>query len=252
MTNNYHSKSYITMKTLKLLCALSLLCFALTANAQSAKKIIKTYIENIGGQKEWSKIESMRITGIGRQQGVDYPFVATFMKDGRTIIDVDMQGTSFIVEAFDGETAWSMNFQTQKAEAFDSEASVNYKNEALDQMPDPFLDYKKKGYGIELIGKDTWEGTEVYKIKLIKKPVLVDGKEEENVDIYFFDLENYVPIAMETVVKTGPGKGATAQNIFMSLYQHLRISPEKISISTTFQAQLVFSLETLAIKKSNH
>ncbi|MBT8254698.1 MAG: outer membrane lipoprotein-sorting protein [Flavobacteriaceae bacterium] len=208
------------MKTIKLLGAVCLFLIALVAPAQTAEEIIDNYIENIGGYAAWSKVESMRITGIGRQQGVDYPFVATMMKDGRTIIDVDLQGTSFIVEAFDGENAWAMNFQTQQAEAFDSEASINYKNEAKDQMPDPFFDYKKKGYKVELVGKDTYEGTDVFKIKLIKKPVMVDGNAEENVDFYYFDTENYVPIASETVVKSGPAKGATAQTV-ISDYQEV-------------------------------
>ena len=208
------------MKTLKLFSAAVLFCVALSVPAQTAEEIVNSYIENIGGNEAWSKIESMRITGVGRQQGVDYPFIATMMKDGRTVIDVDLQGTSFIVEAFDGENAWSMNFQTQKAEAFDSESSLNYKNQAKDQIPDAFFNYKDKGYLLELVGKDSWEGTEVFKIKLIKKPVLVDGVEEENVDIYFFDTENFVPIASESVVKSGPAKGATSQTI-MSDYQEV-------------------------------
>lgn len=208
------------MKTLKFLCALLIFSFALTINAQTAEEIVDTYIENIGGIEAWSKIESMKVTGIGRQQGVDYPFVATMMKDGRTIIDIDLQGNSFVVEAFDGENAWSMNFQTQKAEAADSESSLNYKNEAEDVMPDAFANYKDKGYKVELIGKETWEGTEVFKIKLIKKPVLVDGKEEENVAIFFFDTENFVPLASESLVMSGPAKGASQQTV-MSDYQEV-------------------------------
>lgn len=208
------------MKTFKIICVLLILSFTLTSYAQSAEEIVETYMENIGGNEAWSKIESIKITGIGRQQGVDYPFVATMMKDGRSVIDVDLQGTSFIVEAFDGENAWSMNFQTQKAEAADSETSTNYKNEAQDVMPDAFANYKEKGYKLELLGKETWEGTEVFKIKLIKKPVLVDGKEEENVSIYFFDTENFVPLASESVVMSGPAKGATQQSV-MSDYQEV-------------------------------
>ncbi|MBT8266925.1 MAG: outer membrane lipoprotein-sorting protein [Bacteroidia bacterium] len=208
------------MKTLKILSAIAVFFFALTMQAQTAEEIVDNFIETIGGTEAWSEVKSMKVIGVGRQQGVDYPFVATMMDDGRTVIDVDLQGTSFIVEAFDGESAWSMNFQTQKAEAFDSEFSLNYKNEAKDQLPSAFFNYKEKGYQIELVGKETWEGTEVYKIKLIKKPVMVDGKEEENIDMYFFDTENFVPIAMETIVKFGPAKGINATTV-MSDYQEV-------------------------------
>ncbi len=119
------------MKTLKLLVLGITFCFVPTLNAQTAEEIIEIYIENIGGQKAWSKIESMKVTGIGRQQDVDYPFVATYMKDGRRIVDVNLQGNSFIFDAFDGESAWAMNFNTQNAEALDAETSLNTKNSAM-------------------------------------------------------------------------------------------------------------------------
>lgn len=203
------------MKTFNLLSVLFLFCITLTATAQNetAEQIIETYIETIGGHEAWSKVESMKITGIGRQQGVDYPFVSTAMKDGRMIIDVDLQGNSFIYQAFDGENAWAMNFNTQQPEAADSETSLNYKSEAKDLIPDPFFNYKEKGYSVELLGKDSYEGTEVFKIKLIKKPVIVDGKEEENYTIFFFDTENYVPLASESIVTSGPAKGMTQQTV---------------------------------------
>lgn len=209
------------MNTLKSLSvALLLFCFTLTTHAQTAEEIVENYIENIGGAEAWSNIKSMKVTGIGRQQGVDYPFVATYMADGRYVIDVDLQGTSFIVEAFDGENSWSMNFQTQKAEAADSESSANTKNEAKDEISGPFYKYKEKGYKIELIGKETWEGTEVFKIKLTKKPALVDGKEEENVEFFFFDTENFVPIASEVTYLAGPAAGANGQTVY-SDYQEV-------------------------------
>jgi len=113
-----------------------------------------------------------------------------------------------------------MNFQTQKAEAADSETSKNVKNEAKDEIVSPFYNYKEKGYKVELIGKENWEGTEAFKIKLIKKPSLVDGKEVENIEIYFFDTENFVPLASESVINSGPAKGATSQTLY-SDYQEV-------------------------------
>ena len=204
------------------LCILALftLCFTTTIDAQSADEIVNNYYENVGGKDAWSKIKSMKVTGIGKQGGVDYPFVATYMADGRYVIDVNIQGASFIVEAFDGEQSWAMNFQTQKAEASDSETSKNVKNEAKDEIAGPFYDYKSKGYQIELLGKETWEGTETFKVKLTKKPSIVDGAEVENVEIYFFDTENFVPLAVESVINSGPAKGATGQTLF-SDYQEV-------------------------------
>ncbi len=235
------------MKTLKLLAFGLTLCIVSTLKAQTAEEIIETYIENIGGLEAWSKIESMRVIGIGRQQQVDYPFVATYMKDGRRVIDVNLQGNSFIFDAFDGESAWAMNFNTQKAEALDAETSFNTKNQAKDYLPDAFMNYKQKGYTVELLGKETYEGTECFKIKLTKTPVLVDGKEEENSETYYFDTENFVPIAMESIVKSGPGKGATVQMVF-SDYQEINGLYVPFSQIQKFNGQIGLELTTKTIE----
>ena len=122
------------MKTLKLLGVIFIFCITLTTTSQTAENIVDTYIENIGGADAWNKIESVKITGVGKQGGSDYPFIATFMMDGRSNITVEFPGATMVYEAFDGETAWGMNFQSQKPEAYDSEASHNYKIEARDNI----------------------------------------------------------------------------------------------------------------------
>ena len=238
------------MKTLQYLLLTVFFAVALTTSAQTADEIVNTYIENIGGEDAWSEVETMTMTGIGRQQGVDYPFEAIYMEDGRYVIDVDLQGTSFIVEAFDGINAWAMNFNTQKAEASDSETSLNTKNQSKDQIVSPFFDYEDKGYNIELVGEDTWEGTDVYKVKLTKKPVMVDGKEEDNIEMFYFDKDNYVPIASEGKVTSGPAKGSLSQTIY-SDYQEVDGKYIPFTIINKFNGQvgLEMKIESVAFNK---
>jgi len=226
--------------TLVFVTVLSIVAFSDTF-AQTAEEIVSTYIENIGGQEEWSKINSMKATGVGRQQGVDYPFTFTTTRDGKTLVNVDLQGREFTVEAFDGETQWAMNFQTQKPEALDSEASLNYKNRAKDNMPDAFMNYKEKGYEVELLGEKDFDGTPCYKIKLTKTPLLVDGVEEENIETYYFDKDNYVPIAMESVAKSGPSKGTTSTTLYTD-YQEVDGLYMPFSVITQYNGQNVFEM----------
>lgn len=188
-------------------------------NAQTAEEIIKTYIENIGGEEALRKIKNVKMTAKVDAQGMTLPIEMINMADGRTIMKFEFQGKEMIQQAFDGETSWGVNFMTQKAEKSDAEDTENVKRESKD-FPDPFLDYEKKGYKIELVGKDTVEGAECFKIKFIKKPLLVDGKDVENVQYYYFDTENYVPIVTETEIRTGQMKGSISQTIF-SDYQEV-------------------------------
>ena len=106
-----------------------------------------------------------------------------------------------------------------KAEKSDDESTANAKLDAND-FPDSFFDYKKKGYKVELIGKETFDGAETFKIKLTKEPRTIDGVKVDDVVYYFFETESMVPIGQESEIKEGPAKGQVSQ-IKMSDYQEV-------------------------------
>lgn len=192
---------------------------SLTLHAQSVDEILSTYFENIGGEENFRNIKGVKMTAKVNQQGMEIPLEIIQMSDGKQMTVINFQGKEIKQGVFDGETLWSHNFMTMKAEKSDAETTANMKLEAND-FPDPFLDYKKKGYTAELLGKETIDGAETFKIKLTKKPVTIDGKEEANVSFYFFDTEDYVPIAAQNEIKSGPGKGMISM-VTMSDYQEV-------------------------------
>jgi hypothetical protein len=187
--------------------------------AQTVDEILDTYFENIGGLENFKKIEGFIMKAQVSQQGMEIPIEITQLKSGHQMTVISFQGKEIKQGVFDGETLWSTNFMTMQAEKSDDETTANFKLEAND-FPDAFIDYKEKGYTVELLGNETIDGAETFKIKLTKEPVTVDGNEEKNEVFYFFDTENFVPIALQTEVKSGPGKGMT-QEITMSDYQEV-------------------------------
>jgi outer membrane lipoprotein-sorting protein len=128
-----------------------------------------------------------------------------------------------------------------QAEAADDETSTNYKRNEANEFPDPFLDYAKKGYSVELMGEETVEGTETFKIKLTKNPILVDGAEEDLFVIYYFDKENFVPIMQESTIPSGPQKGMKVQTLF-SDYQEAGKIFYPYTISIKYNGQLAQSI----------
>ena len=181
-----------------------------TMNAQTVDGILATYFENIGGLENLKKVEGIKMTA-SVNQGMEIPLEIVQMKSGKQYVKVSIQGKELMQGVFDGETLWSTNFQTMKAEKSDAEATANMKLEAND-FPDSFIDYKAKGYTVEYLGKETIDGTETFKIKLTKEPVTVDGKKEDDVSFYFFDTENYVPIVTQKEIKSGQAKGQTSES----------------------------------------
>ena len=196
--------------------ALLLLLFVATqfsATSQTADEIIKTYLENIGGADALSKVTGIKMTAKVEQQGMTIPLEMVYLKGGNQIVSFEFQGKTMVQSAFNGETSWGVNFMTQKAEKNDSEDTENMKRESGD-FPDAWLDYKKKGYTAEMMGKEQVEGTECFKVKLTKKPLIVEGKEEDNIVYYYFDTENYVPLVQEQEISSGNMKGQMSQTVF--------------------------------------
>ena len=97
---------------------------------------------------------------------------------------------------------------TMKAEKATAEETDNLKLETND-FPDSFVDYKENT--VELMGKETIDGAETFKIKLVKEPKTVDGVKVDDITYYFFDVDNFVPIASQSEITSGPAKGKIAQ-----------------------------------------
>ncbi|MFM7195013.1 MAG: outer membrane lipoprotein-sorting protein [Bacteroidota bacterium] len=194
----------------KLFLPVFLMMAIATVQAQTADDIIAKYFENTGGLAKWQALQGVKMTAKLSQMGMEIPLTMIQMRDGRQATVVNFQGKEIKQGVFDGTTLWSHNFMTMKAEKSDSEATENFKLQTAD-FPDPFLDYQKKGYKVELLGKETVEGTECFKIKLTKKPIKVDGKPQDNISFYFFDANDYVPIMMESEITSGQGKGMISQ-----------------------------------------
>jgi outer membrane lipoprotein-sorting protein len=203
----------------KLLSFLLLVLISSGVQAQTVDEILEKYFEAQGGKEKLQAIKGIKMTAKVNQGGMEIPLEIVKLADGRQYIKFSVQGMTGWQNVYDGTSLWSTNFMTMKPEKSDSETTENFKT-SLDDFPDPFLNYKSKGYTAELIGKETIDGSETYKIKFTKKPLTVDGKKEDNVSFYFIDTENYVTLMIEQEIKSGPMKGQVSQ-ITMSDYQEV-------------------------------
>lgn len=207
------------MKIIKSLLILSFVLLITPMTAQTADEILDNYFENTGGVDAWNTLEGIHIKGSVDAQGMTIPVDIIQTKDGKQLVKINIQGQDITQIAFDGETMWTTNMMTMAAEKSTAEDTENMKNQTGD-FPSPFYNYKEKGYTIELLGKETKEGTETFKLKLTQKPMMVDGVETPNVSFHYFETENFVPIASESEIPSGPMKGQMSLNT-MSDYQEV-------------------------------
>ena len=187
------------MKLLKFVLCIVFIGSLVHTNAQTVDEIIDNYFENIGGKDAWRNLEGILIEGKMNmaRNGMSMKTTTVQLKDGRQYTIMYFQGNEMKQNVFDGNLLWGSNFMTGKGEQFDSETSENFKKNQAKDFPNPLLDYKSKGYSVELIGKEELEGTPCFKVKLTKNPIMIDGIEQEVIQYYYFDIENFVPIGIE-------------------------------------------------------
>jgi outer membrane lipoprotein-sorting protein len=197
------------------------IAFLFLANSlfsQTIEEIISKYHTAIGGDK-WASVKNMLMTANVDAGGMMIPVEVVMMSDGRKYTKINFQGQEIIQGAFDGETVWSTNFMTQKAEKAESDDTENTKRGAK-SFPDALLTYKSQGYTPTLLGDETIDGVKCFKIKLDKKTMLSEGKEVPSIEYFYIDAENFVPILTETEIPTGEMKGKIAQTKY-SDYQEV-------------------------------
>ena len=199
------------LKFLFLTALISFISIALKAQDITVDEILDGYFENTGGKEKWMNLKGIKMIGKLNQGGMEIPLEIVYFADGRQYTKFSLQGTDFYQSVYDGETLWSVNFQNMKAEKSDKEATDNFKLD-INDFPESFLNYKEKGYTAEIMGTETIDGTEAYKIKLIKEPKTIDGKEVEDISYYFFDNEAFILLAQESTINQGPGAGKINQS----------------------------------------
>jgi hypothetical protein len=187
--------------------------------AQSVDEILENYFENTGGRAQWEALQGVKYKAKVNQMGMEIPIDIVELKSGKQMTVINFQGQTIKQGVFDGTVVWSINMMTQKAEKSDQETTDNVIRE-MGSFPDPFLNYKSLGYAAELMGTEEMDGSECFKIKLTKKPLIVDGEEVENATYYYFDTENFVPLVVQSEIKSGEMKGQMSESK-MSDYQEV-------------------------------
>ena len=189
--------------------ALFLFSSILVGYGQSLDEIISKHIQAIGGTENLAKLKSYRASGkISLGQGMEAPFLIECVQDKAARFEMTFQGMTMI-QCVEGESGWGiMPFQGKKdAEPFTPEQIKSMS----DQMDIQGLlnNYAAKGHQVEYIGKEDFEGTEVHKLKIIKK--------NEDIVYKYIDSESFLELKSSTTIKTNDGE--TKNDLISSNYQ---------------------------------
>ena len=158
------------------------------ASAQTVDEVIAKNIQARGGQEKLKAIRSLRTT----VKFSDGSFRAEFRQEnkrpGKVREEFIVQGMAQI-QAYDGKTGWQISpFGGRKDPDLMSQDDM--KSLIVDgDLDGPLVDYREKGHMAELVGHDSMEGTDCYKIKLNMK--------NGDIRYYYLDTDSYLELKVE-------------------------------------------------------
>jgi len=204
MVNFAATSSNTSMKAIKLIICLLITPFAFsqeelieTMYNQTADEIITKYIDRTGGIEAWSEVNATKMKATFTQGDLSVPIYIYNTRSGKQAVIFEYNKKKVTQMAFDGATMWTTNFLTMEPEISSDDMRKNMLLKRND-FPSPLLHYRENGYKAEYISTVAKNGIVAFKIKLTQEPKFVNGEEVPNESFYYFDAQNYYPIAIET------------------------------------------------------
>lgn len=172
---------------LAIFATLSLLPSA--TRAQSVDEIIAKNIQAHGGMEKLRSVHSLRMSGKFSAGSFRADVLQQSKRPDKVREEFIIQGFAQ-VRAYDGKSAWRVSpFQGRREPELLSQDDM--KDLVVDaDMDGPLVDYKEKGHKAELVGHDSVEGTDCYKIKLTLK--------NGDIRTYYLDADSFLELKLET------------------------------------------------------
>lgn len=166
----------------------ALTIFSWNAKAQTVDEVIAKNIQAHGGMDKLKTVHSLRTTAKFSQGSFRAEFRQESKRPEKVREEFIIQGMAQI-QAYDGKTGWQISpFGGRKDPDLMSQDDM--KSLIVDADIDgPLVNYKDKGHKAELVGHDSVEGTDCYKIKL--------GMKNGDVRYYYLDADSYLELKLE-------------------------------------------------------
>lgn len=175
------------MKRITLLLIALLACG--TASAQTVEELIAKNIQAHGGLDHMKAVKTVRMTGKFYVGGFEAGYLQENKRPSLVREDLVFQRLT-ATQAYDGKVGWQIQpFSGRMDPELLGEDDLRGMEQDAD-IDGPLVDYVEKGNKVEYLGREDVDGSDAFKIKVIKK----------NGDIRFFYLDTgaYLEIKIET------------------------------------------------------
>jgi hypothetical protein len=167
------------MKNLIIFCVfIMIMVMAQFAQGQTVDEVLEKNIAAMGGKEKLATLNSVRMEGTLIVQGTDVSIISTRVHTVGSRTDISVMGTENyqIVTPAGGLVFMPVMGQANPENMPDDQFKAS---QTLYDLHGVFVNYKEKGTKLELMGKETIDGTECYKLKATFK--------NSNVTDYYVD-----------------------------------------------------------------
>jgi hypothetical protein len=150
----------------------ALLIAGVTSWAQTADDIIAKNIDAMGGESKLKAIKSQYVEGSMEVQGMTIPIKKWVKQDEAMRLQFAVQGTDNI-QVVTRTAGWSLMPAMMQTAPQDMDPQLQKVMQSQLDVRGELYDYKTKGKKIELLGKDSVNGSPAYKLKITSADGLV-------------------------------------------------------------------------------
>lgn len=158
-------------------------------SAQTVDEVIAKNVQAHGGMDKLKSVTTLKVSGKLDFGSFEARFVQENKRPGRVREEEIIQGMAQ-VQAYDGASGWQISpFEGRRdPQLMPADDSKGLQVEG--DIDGPLVDYQSKGHKAELVGHDSVEGTDCYKIKLTLK--------NGDIRYYYLDTDSALEIKVET------------------------------------------------------
>jgi hypothetical protein len=152
------------------------------AQAQSVDEIVDKYIAALGGKENMLSLKTIKMEGTMSTQGVDLTLTNTRSHGIGIRLDIEVMGSSNyqVANTTKGSAFWPVRGMSAPE---DMDADQFKSAQIQMDIQGALCNYKEKGTTVELVGKETIDGSEAHNLKLTFKNGIVTN--------YFIDSKTY-------------------------------------------------------------
>ena len=190
-------------------------------------EILAKYYQAMGiaNIKEW---KTMTMTGKSTAQGMEFPVTIYMKRPDKIRVEVLIQGNKMI-QVFDGQAGWSVAPWSGSSDPQDMTPDEMKAMKEQADFEGSLFNWKEKGHQVDLLGTEVMEGSRVYVIKVTRA--------DENVETYYIDDEDLVPIKIKTITKIQGNE--TESEAIPSNYKEVNGAMMPFAIENKYKGQTV-------------